>query len=224
MQKFKKIALSSLLPNPKNPRKDLKPGDSEYAKIKTSIEQFQFLDPIIFNTRTFKVIGGHQRLKILQETGITDLFIINIGAYSWAFSDADLKELSPQMESAANIALNKAQGDWNIDQLVLNLQEIKTDGMDISITGFDDAGFNQMVENLNGLVIDDPSKEWQGMPEFNQEERRGIREIIIHFDTQDDIKTFSALIGQNITDKTKYIWFPEKERRNLKGSEYLNET
>jgi ParB-like chromosome segregation protein Spo0J len=144
MQKFKKITLSSLLPNPKNPRKDLKPGDSEYAKIKISIEQFQFLDPIIFNTRTLKVIGGHQRLKILQEAGITDLFTVSIGAYSWAFSQNDLKELSPAMETAANIALNKVQGDWNSDQLVLNFEELKVDNFDLSLTGWDETEITQM--------------------------------------------------------------------------------
>jgi len=134
--KFRKIPITTLLPDEKNPRKALQPADAEYGKIKTSIEQFQFLDPIIYNTRTLKIVGGHQRLRILKDTGVTDLFTLSLGAYSWAFSQSDLKELSPAMETAANIALNKASGDWDNEKLVEALNGIKLDGLDISITGF----------------------------------------------------------------------------------------
>ena len=218
-----KILLAHLIPDAKNPRKDLKKGDPEFEKIQNSIGKFGQLDPIIYNTRTRKILGGHQRLKVLDDKGYTELFTVTLGAYTWAFAEADLKELSEKEESAANIALNKAQGDWNIDQLVLNLQELKAEGMDISITGFDEAGFNQMVENLNGLVIDDPSKEWQGMPEFKQENKMGVKEVIVHFETWENRESFAKLVGQNITEQTKYIWYPKQELHRTKGLEYGTE-
>jgi ParB-like chromosome segregation protein Spo0J len=146
---FKNIAISELLPDPKNPRKDLKPDDTEFQKINTSIEKFGFLEPIVFNTRTKKILGGHQRLKTLKNKGVKELHILSLGAYTWAFTDDDLKELSPSEEIAANIALNKAQGDWAMDQLVLNLQELKADGIDISITGFSDSEFDRLLQDLN---------------------------------------------------------------------------
>ena len=139
-----KIQLSNLIPDKKNPRKDLKKGDPEYAKITTSIERFWQLDPIVFNTRTRKVIGGHQRLKVLDEKGYNELYTVTLGAYTWAFAEADLRELTDKEENAANIALNKAQGDWEIDQLIKNLQELKTDGM-LDITGFDEKEFDESV-------------------------------------------------------------------------------
>ena len=105
-----KILVAHLIPDPKNPRKDLQAGDPEFEKIKTSIGTFGQLDPIIFNTRTRKVLGGHQRLKVLDAQGYTELYTVTLGAYTWAFAEADLKELTPSQENAANIALNKAQG------------------------------------------------------------------------------------------------------------------
>lgn len=35
-----------------NPRVDLQPGDIEYDKLKNSIKQFGYIDPIIWNERT----------------------------------------------------------------------------------------------------------------------------------------------------------------------------
>ncbi|MGB3988765.1 MAG: ParB N-terminal domain-containing protein [Minisyncoccales bacterium] len=143
-----KILLAHLIPDAKNPRKDLKKGDPEFEKINKSVEKFGQLDPIIFNTRTRKILGGHQRLKVLDSQGYTELFTVALGAYTWAFAEADLKELSEKEENAANIALNKAQGDWDIEQLTINLQELKLDDM-LEFTGFDDIEFDGMLRDLN---------------------------------------------------------------------------
>ena len=45
-----------------NPRKDLQPEDAEYKKLRRSIEEFGYVEPIIWNERTGNVVGGHQRL------------------------------------------------------------------------------------------------------------------------------------------------------------------
>jgi hypothetical protein len=143
-----KILLAHLIPDAKNPRKDLKKGDPEFEKINKSVEKFGQLDPIIFNTRTRKILGGHQRLKVLDSQGYTELFTVALGAYTWAFAETDLKELSEKEENAANIALNKAQGDWDIEQLTINLQELKLDDM-LEFTGFDDIEFDGMLRDLH---------------------------------------------------------------------------
>ena len=44
-----------------NPRKNLKPGDAEYEKLRRSIETFGYVEPIIWNERTGNIVGGHQR-------------------------------------------------------------------------------------------------------------------------------------------------------------------
>jgi len=56
-----------------NPRKDLKPGDAEYDKLKRSIEQFGYVEPVIWNKTTGRIVGGHQRLKVLIDMGITEV-------------------------------------------------------------------------------------------------------------------------------------------------------
>ena len=60
------------------------------------------------------------------------------------------------------------------------------------------------------------------MPEFQQDDNPPYRSIKIHFKNMDDIIAFSKLVGQKISDATKYLWFPEGSRMNLKSSEYVD--
>ncbi|MDP3057908.1 MAG: ParB N-terminal domain-containing protein, partial [bacterium] len=71
--RIEKIQSGRLNPAVYNPRKDLKPGDKEYEKLKRSIEEFGYVEPIIWNRQTDNVVGGHQRLKILLELGYTEI-------------------------------------------------------------------------------------------------------------------------------------------------------
>jgi hypothetical protein len=41
-----------------NPRKDLKPGDAEYEKLRRSIEEFGYVEPVIWNERHGNIVGG----------------------------------------------------------------------------------------------------------------------------------------------------------------------
>lgn len=66
---IEKVNITKLNPAEYNPRKDLKPGDKEYDKLKRSIEEFGYVEPIIWNNRTGRIVGGHQRLKVLVESG-----------------------------------------------------------------------------------------------------------------------------------------------------------
>lgn len=65
--------IDELIPAPYNPRKDLKPCDKEYEKLKHSLEEFGYVEPVIWNARTGYVVGGHQRLKVLRELGETEI-------------------------------------------------------------------------------------------------------------------------------------------------------
>ena len=70
---IEKKKVTELLPAEYNPRKDLKPGDPEYEKLKRSLEQFGYVEPVIWNKNTGRVVGGHQRLKVLQDLGETEI-------------------------------------------------------------------------------------------------------------------------------------------------------
>ena len=62
---IQKIAIDKINHAIYNPRKDLKPGDAEYEKLKRSIEEFGYVEPVIWNEQTGNIVGGHQRAKVL---------------------------------------------------------------------------------------------------------------------------------------------------------------
>lgn len=48
-----------------NPRVDLQPIYSKYGNLKRSIEEFVYVEPIVWNKCTDNMVGGHQRYKIM---------------------------------------------------------------------------------------------------------------------------------------------------------------
>ena len=116
--------LTDLIPADYNPRKDLKPGDDEYEKLKRSIEQFGMVQPVIWNKTTGRVVGGHQRLKVLADMG-------------YAETECVVVEMDEAQEKALNIALNKISGDWDKDKLALLISDLQGEDFDVTLTGFD---------------------------------------------------------------------------------------
>lgn len=88
------------------------------------------------NKRNNVVVGGHQRLKILKETGAVEV-------------EVSLVDLPPAKEKALNISLNKTGGGWDIPKLSELLQEIDTGEFDIEITGFTSAEIEALCLDAN---------------------------------------------------------------------------
>ena len=120
---FKKIKISDLKHADYNPRKDLKPGDREFEKIKNSINEFGYVEPIIVNS-DMTIIGGHQRAKVLTELGFDEIECIVIG-------------VDKTKEKALNIALNKISGEWDFESLAKLLEGLREEDYNIELSGFD---------------------------------------------------------------------------------------
>lgn len=65
---------------------------------------------------------------------------------------------------------------------------------------------------------------WKDMPEFEQKDLMPHRQVIVSFRNDSDLKRFSSLIGQQITDKTKSLWFPEEKIRVMKNKRWVDES
>ena len=141
---IEKLKTELLIPADYNPRKDLKPGDPEYEKLKRSIEQFGYVEPVIWNKTTAHVVGGHQRLKVLLDMGITEVECVVI-------------EMNEEKEKALNIALNKISGDWDKDKLMLLIADLQGADFDVSLTGFEPAELDALFKDSlkDGIHEDD---------------------------------------------------------------------
>jgi hypothetical protein len=93
-------ALTDLNPSEYNPRVELQPGDPEFEKIRSSLEEWDQVEPLIWNEHNGRLIGGHQRRNVMLYLGREKCWVkvVNI---------KDEEE-----EKRLNIALNAAQGRW----------------------------------------------------------------------------------------------------------------
>lgn len=134
--KIRKRPLKGLRHAPYNPRVRLKPGDHEYEQLKKSIQQFGYVEPIIFNVRTGNVVGGHQRLEVLRDLGHTEAEVVEI-------------DLSLAEEKALNVALNKINGRWDESKLADLLTELgKIPDFDVSLTGFEAPEIQSLLDRV----------------------------------------------------------------------------
>lgn len=133
------ISVSELKPAAYNPRKKLKPGDKEYEKIKNSIEEFGFADPLVVNA-DMTIIGGHQRLTVAMALGYTEV--------PCAVVDVDKVR-----EKALNIALNKVTGAWDENLLAELLEDIQSSDFDLGKTGFDPPEIEQLFNQVHDKDI-----------------------------------------------------------------------
>lgn len=138
---IQKIKIENLKIADYNPRKDLKPEDEEYQKIKKSLVEFGYVAPVIVNA-DMTVIGGHQRLKVLKELGYTEI-------------ECNVVDLDKDKEKALNIALNKISGEWDNDKLEELLTELRETDIDMDITGFSKEELNDIFNDILDASEDD---------------------------------------------------------------------
>lgn len=114
--KIATMKLTDLTPAEYNPRK-ISPRAME--GLQHSLKEFGLVQPIIFNERSKRVVGGHQRVKALQANGETEANVV-------------LVDLPESKEKALNVALNNPYiaGDWN-DEVYALLHSIQTTTPDL---------------------------------------------------------------------------------------------
>lgn len=148
--------------------------EKQHKDLKSSIEKFGFVDPIIINDnpkRQNVVIGGHQRLKIARELGIVDVPCV-------------LLNLSKKEERELNIRLNKNSGGWDWDKLA----------NEFDISELTEWGFKE-----NELLFDTVSKQYDlsddNYEPNNETFNNAIIQYNIIFDNENQQTNFHAFLN-----------------------------
>ena len=134
------LPIDSLKPAAYNPRKKLKKGDKEYEKIKKSIVEFGYVDPIIVNYDG-TVIGGHQRLTVLSDLGYKEVQCVQVRI------DDENKV------KALNVALNKITGAWNEELLADLMVDLQDADFNLDLTGFEAPEIDQLFSKVHNKEV-----------------------------------------------------------------------
>jgi DNA modification methylase len=139
---IRKVQVTDINPAEYNPRKDLKPGDPAYEKLKRSMTEFGYVEPIIWNEETGNIVGGHQRYKVLVAEGHTEVECVIV-------------KMSAEREKALNVALNKVTGDWEYEALADLIKDLEAQDFDVTLTGFDAAEIEDLFSQVHDKDAED---------------------------------------------------------------------
>ena len=204
------VPLSEILPYEQNPRKN----DRAVDVVVKSIKEFGFRNPIMLDKDNV-IVAGHTRARAAHKLGLQEVPIIRI------------EGLTPAQIRAYRIMDNKSQEHsyWDYPLLKKEIFELKKLNVDLGLTGFtiDEVEFFNPDTDKSA---NNPYEEWRksGALEYGNEDKTGYKTILLHFNTPEDVKEFSELVNQTITDRTRYLWYPKQPGDSVKDIQYEEET
>ena len=119
------------IPYARNPRRN----EEAAAKVASSIKEFGWRQPIVVDAKGV-IIAGHTRLLAAQKLGLSQV-PVHVAT-----------DLTPQQIKAYRLADNRVaeEAEWDMDLLVLELEELKEEGFDLDLTGFSEEELNNAVK------------------------------------------------------------------------------
>lgn len=197
-----RVSRNELKNAPYNPRVI---DDKAKKRLKKVLAKMGLVEPIVWNRRSGNIVGGHQRISILDSLeGSSD--------YSLEVAVVDLDEKS---EMEANVALNNtdSQGIFDIDKLSTMFKEHK---LDIESTGFDMAGIMQMFgENpleAPGVDLDKMADQLAHLREAS----KTVREML---DNANDPDYYAVVVFRDYKNRLRFT-----ERLGLEDNRYIEGT
>jgi hypothetical protein len=199
-QLLKKLRISE-----RNPRRIDK---AEFKRLKKKLEAFpEMLEkrPVVYDsTDDYLVLGGSQRTRAVRDLVKEGKITLKPSYFQ------DSKEWTTNQKEMFSINDNISEGAWDYDRLANEWSNLPLEEWGINTKGW--------------IKPPDADKEWEGMPEFTGKASFNVfRSLMVHFETEEDYKEFQTVINQNLTNKTKYIWFPFKEKEDVKSQTFVTE-
>lgn len=197
--------VAELIPYARNARTH---SDAQVAQIAGSIREWGWTMPVLVDVED-SIIAGHGRLLAAGLLGLETVPVMV--ARGW--TDAQVR--------AYRIADNKLalNSGWDNEQLGLELSDLRELDSELDLTGFS----RVELDSLLGIGVEDPEGQWNGMPDFDHQDKTAFQSVVLHFKDRDAVEAFAALVGQTITDKTRFLWYPEIEIERYVNKEYTGE-
>lgn len=200
-----KWAIEKIIPYEKNARWH---PDKQIEHLAKLMQKWGIDQPIVVDEDGV-ILKGHGRRLAALAAGFKEFPVV----IRRGLSDVD--------KTAIRISDNQSPllAGWDDELLRADVNALRNAGFDLPMLGFDEGQLNAFnLETANGET--DPAAEWQGMPELKQEDQSAFQSVVIHFKTQQAVNKFAKLIKQQITPKTKYLWFPRVEKNKLADKRY----
>lgn len=171
--KTESIPIDKLVPNPKNPRIDLRPGMPLYEKLKESIIHHDYTEPIIWNKQTGYIVSGHQRLQVMKDIAeeqndpLTDVEVVVV-------------DMPENRADTLMVAINKITGMWDNEKLSALFEQLSEE--DLKYTGYEEFEIDSLLKgDEENIIIEDE--------DYIQKEQKETYKLTLYFDNLEDVDT-----------------------------------
>lgn len=179
--KIESVAIKSLMLDPENARTH---SARNLDIIKNSLERFGQRKPVVVWQGT--IIAGNGTVQAAKSLGWEKIEVSKAPA-EWTFDEARAYALTDNRSSDLS--------DWDPDILKDQLIELDSVGWEV-----DDLGFAHLMPPI------DQDAEWEGMPDFDSENKWAAFKTTVHFPTEANAIAFFKLIDR---PKAAVVWYPE---------------
>lgn len=102
-------------------------GEDQIRKLMNSIKEFGFISPCLVERDTFNLIAGHGRVEAAKRLGMKEVPCVFV------------EDLTDEQRRAYILADNRLSelGEWDMDMVNIELEELNDLDFDITLTGFD---------------------------------------------------------------------------------------
>lgn len=194
-----RLLLGALVPDPHNRRSH---PTRNREMIAQSLREVGPGRSIVIDERG-EIIAGNGVVQSAPDAGITKVRIVEAAADE--LIAVRRRDLTPEQKRAMAIYDNRTSelAEWNHEQLSAD----RAEGIDLR------PYWSETEEHV--LLGEGVRPDWAGMPEFDQQDETAFRTIKVHFASQADVDAFALLLGQSVTDKTRYLWYPEAQPKTV---------
>jgi len=209
--------LDKFKPQARNANKHTQRG---MGTLETSMRKYGYVAPMTA-AADGEIIDGSARIETSANVFGDDVIVVHHdGTKPVIMVRDDIPSADTPEARAISIAANRV-AELNLDfdgaQIALDV----ADGLDLSAFWFD-----WEIDKLTGEAQEgefDAAAEWKGMPEFEQPDTMPHRSVIVHFLDDGAVQDFARIIGQDLTDKTKYVWHPEQKPQKRLDVQYVTD-
>jgi len=166
--------------------------NAQQAALSGVLSEVGWVQRCIINQRTGRLVDGHLRVSLALREGVATVPVLYV--------DLDEREEALVLATLDPIA---AMAGADAERLAALLEGVSTG----------DAAVQAMLGDIAaraGIGGDDVDP-WQGMPEWAPADTNETS-IAVHFASQERRAEFGLLLGQPVTEHTRWLWFPAEDQ------------
>ena len=131
--KVENIETDRLIPYARNSKLH---SEAQVGQIAASIREFGFNNPVLID-KDNGIIAGHGRVMAAQKLHLEKVPCVRL---------PHLTEIQKRAYIIADNRISETGGGWDTDMLALEIEDLRLDGFDIDLTGFDADALEAMFE------------------------------------------------------------------------------